>query len=66
MKISCVDVITRYTKNGNSFVQGAFRGIGKLGDPFLFVANCPSDYEPLKDYDARVIFSSSGNFILPY
>lgn len=66
MQITCLDVVNRYTKKGDPFVQGAFRGVGKLGNPFLFVANCPSDYEPLKDYETRVIFSPSGNFILPY
>lgn len=66
MKITCVDVVNGYTKKGAPFVQGAFRGVGKSGCPFLFVATCPPDYEPLKDYEARVIFSSNGNFILPY
>ncbi len=80
MKITCVDVVNGYTKKGTPFVQGAFRGVGKSGSPFLFVANCPPDYEPLKsgwqrfvsrresvkDYEARVIFSPNGNFILPY
>lgn len=66
MKIKCVDVINGYTKNGRAFVQGSFRGIGKSGSPFLFVATCPSDYEPMKDYEAHVLFSPNGNFILPY
>lgn len=66
MKITCVEVINGYTKTGKPFVLGAFRGLGKSGSPFLFVANCPPDYEPLKDYDARVIFSPKGNYILPY
>lgn len=66
MKITCVDVVNGYTKNGTPFVNGAFRGVSKSGSPFLFVAYCPPDFEPLKDYDARVIFSLKGNFILPY
>ena len=66
MKITCLDVVTGYTKNGSQFVRGAFRGVGKSGFPFLFIANCPPDYEPLKDYDTRVVFSPDGNFILPY
>ena len=66
MKITCLDVVNGSTKKGISFVQGAFRGVGKSGSPFLFVASCPPDYEPLKDYDVRVLFSPNGNFILPY
>lgn len=66
MKITCVDVVNAYTKTGTPYVVGAFRGVSKSGSLFLFVANCPPDFEPLKDYDARVIFSPKGNFILPY
>lgn len=66
MKITCVDVVNGYTKKGMPFVTGAFRGVSKSGSSFLFVASCPPDYEPHKDYDARVIFSPKGNFILPY
>lgn len=66
MKITCVDVVKGCTKNGTPYVQGAFRGVGKSGFPFLFVANCPPDFNPLKEYEVRVIFSPKGNIILPY
>lgn len=65
MKFTCLDVVKKVDKSGFSFCQGAFRGEGKNG-PYLFVADCPSDYEPMTDYNGKVAFTPSRNYVLPY
>lgn len=66
MKIKCLDVCNGISRSGKPYSTAAFRGIGKSGNPFLFVASCPPDYKAGADYDAKVAFTQSGNFILPY
>ena len=65
-KIGCLDVVHGVSKSGNPYTRGAFRGTGKSGAPYLFLASCPGDYAPGKEYDVNVAFSLNGNFILPY
>ena len=66
MKIKCLDVVHGVSKSGNPYIQGAFRAISKSGSPFLFLASCPGDYAPGKEYDVNVAFANHGNYILPY
>ena len=66
MKINCLDVVNGVSNSGNPYTRGAFRGVGKSGNPYLFLASCPPDFKPGHEYDVKVIFSSNGNFILPY
>lgn len=66
MKIKCLDVVHGTTKSGNAYSRGAFRAVGKSGAPYLFLASCPGDYVPGKDYDVNVAFGQNGNYILTY
>ena len=66
MKIKCLDVVHGVSKTGRPYSRAAFRGIGKSGAPYLFLASCPDDYTPGKEYDVNVAFSQNGNYILPY
>lgn len=66
MKIKCLDTVHGYTKSGSEYTRGAFRGVGKTGNPYLFLASCPKDYKPGTEYDVNVAFSDRGNYILPY
>lgn len=66
MKIKCLDTVTGVSKSGNSYTRGAFRAVGKSGNPFLFLASCPSDYKGGQEYNVKVAFSPTGNYILPY
>lgn len=66
MKLKCLDTVTGVSKSGNSYTRGAFRAVGKSGNPFLFIASCPADYKSGQEYNVHVAFSSTGNYILPY
>lgn len=66
MKIKCLDTVSGVSKSGNSYTRGAFRAVGKSGKPFLFLASCPSDYKVGQEYNVKVAFSPTGNYILPY
>ena len=66
MKIKCLDVVHGTTITGNAYSRAAFRGIGRTGNPYLFLASCPPDYKPGQEYDVNVAFSQNGNYILPY
>lgn len=46
MKIKCLDVVHGVSKSGNPYTRGAFRGTGRSGAPYLFLASCPGDYAP--------------------
>ena len=65
-KIVCLDTVSGYTKTGKPYTRGAFRGIGKTGQPYLFLATCPEDYASGEEDDVNVAFSQNGNYILPY
>lgn len=66
MKIKCLDIVTCVSKSGNPYTRGAFRAVGKSGNPFLFLASCPADYKAGQEYSVHVAFSPNGNYILPY
>ena len=66
MKIKCLDTVTGVSKSGNPYTRGAFRAVGKSGNPFLFLASCPGDYKPGLEYNVNVAFGQNGNYILPY
>lgn len=66
MKIKCLDIVNGATKSGNPYTRGAFRGVGKTGNPYLFLASCPADYKPGQEYNVSVAFSPNGNYIIPY
>lgn len=66
MKIKCLDTVTGVSKSGNPYTRGAFRAVGKSGNPFLFLASCPSDYKSGQEYNVNVAFGQNGNYILPY
>lgn len=66
MKIKCLDTVNGVSKTGNPYTRGAFRAVGKSGNPFLFLASCPGDYKPGQDYNVNVAFGQNGNYILPY
>lgn len=66
MKIKCLDTVNGFSKSGNPYTRGAFRAVGKSGNPFLFLASCPADYKPGQEYNVNVAFGQNLNFILPY
>ena len=66
MKFKCLDTVSGVSKSGKPYTRGAFRAVGKSGNPFLFLAFCPPDYKPGQEYSVTVAFSPKGNYILPY
>ena len=66
MKMKCLDTVNGVSQSGKPYTRGAFRAVGKSGNPFLFVASCPADYKAGQEYNVTVAFSSTGNYILPY
>lgn len=66
MKIKCLDTVSGVSKAGKTYTRGAFRAVGKSGNPFLFLASCPADYKSGQEYSVNVVFAPSGNYILPY
>lgn len=66
MKIKCLDTVSGVSKSGNRYTRGAFRAVGKSGNAFLFLASCPAEYKGGQEYSVNVVFSPSGNYILPY
>lgn len=66
MKIKCLDTVNGVSKTGKPYTRGAFRAIGKSGNPFLFLASCPADFKSGQEYDVNVAFGQNRNYILPY